>query len=49
MRQNLSRLREFRNKADYADTVFTLSSEVKIALKIAQNIMTSLSELNREN
>jgi uncharacterized protein (UPF0332 family) len=46
--ENLSRLRLFRNKADYEDRVFTLSSDVKIALKMAQNIMTSLSELNRE-
>ncbi|MCU0546237.1 MAG: HEPN domain-containing protein [Oscillatoriaceae cyanobacterium Prado104] len=47
--ENLSRLRQFRNKADYADTVFTLSIYVKTALKIAQDIMTSLSELNRES
>lgn len=46
--ENLSRLRQFRNKADYADTVFTLASDVKIALRLAQNIMTSLSQLNRE-
>lgn len=46
--ENLSRLRQFRNKADYADTVYTLARDVKIALKIAQNIMTSLNELNRE-
>lgn len=47
--ENLSRLRQMRNKADYADTIFTLSKDVKTALNLAQNIIKSLSELNQNN
>ncbi len=46
--ENLSRLRELRNKADYADTIFNLSKDLQTALKLAQNIMSVLRELNQE-
>ena len=36
--ENLSRLRELRNKADYQDTMFNLPREAKTALMLAQNI-----------
>lgn len=45
--RDLTRLRKMRNKADYEDTIFNLQTEVKKALNLAQNIMTSLSELNQ--
>lgn len=43
--ENLSRLRELRNKADYADTIFNLPKDVNYALKLAQNIMSVLNSL----
>lgn len=43
--ENLSRLRELRNKADYADTMFSLQKDVKYALKITENIISTLSDL----
>ncbi len=46
--RDLTRLRKMRNKADYEDTIFNLQTEVKKALNLAQNIMTSLTELNPE-
>ncbi|WP_449416999.1 HEPN domain-containing protein [Phormidium nigroviride] len=46
--RDLTRLRQMRNKADYADTIFNLLKDVKTALKLAQNIMTTLTELNQE-
>lgn len=46
--ENLSRLREFRNKADYADTIFNLHREVQTSLNLAQNIISALTELNSE-
>ena len=47
--ENLSRLRELRNKGDYADTILNLSKDVQTALKLAQNIMSVLRELNQES
>ena len=46
--ENLSRLRELRNKADYADTIFNLQKDVKYALKLAQNIMSALNNLKQD-
>lgn len=46
--ENLSRLRDFRNKADYADTIFNLQGDVKNALNLAQNIITTLNELTQK-
>jgi uncharacterized protein (UPF0332 family) len=45
--ENLSRLRELRNKADYEDTVFNLQNAVKNALMLAQNIILALNELTQ--
>lgn len=46
--ENLSRLRELRNKADYADTIFSLQKDVKYALKITENIISALSDLKQD-
>jgi uncharacterized protein (UPF0332 family) len=43
--ENLSRLRELRNKADYEDTMFNLPTQAKTALKLADNIIAALSNL----
>ena len=43
--ENLSRLRELRNKADYEDTLYNLQNAVKNALMLAQNIISGLNEL----
>ena len=43
--ENLSRLRELRNKADYEDTMFNLPTQAKTALMLAQNIISALSNL----
>ncbi|MEG4504299.1 HEPN domain-containing protein [Microcoleus sp. F6_B4] len=43
--ENLSRLRELRNKADYEDTMFNLQREARNALVLAQNIISALSKL----
>ena len=43
--ENLSRLRELRNKADYEDTMFNLQREARTALMLAQNIISALSNL----
>ena len=46
--ENLSRLRELRNKADYLDTMFSLQKDVKYALKITENIISALSDLKQD-
>lgn len=46
--ENLSRLRELRNKADYSDTMFSLQKDVKYALKITENIISALSDLKQD-
>ena len=43
--ENLSRLRELRNKADYEDTMFNLPTQARTALKLADNIIALLSNL----
>ncbi len=43
--ENLSRLRELRNKADYEDTMFNLPTQARTALKLADNIISALSNL----
>ena len=43
--ENLSRLRELRNKADYEDTMFNLQREARNALVLAENIISALSNL----
>jgi uncharacterized protein (UPF0332 family) len=43
--ENLSTLRELRNKADYEDTIFNLQKEARTALKLAKNIISALSKL----
>ena len=43
--ENLSRLRELRNKADYEDTFYNLQREDRTALMLAQNIISGLNEL----
>ena len=45
--ENLSRLREFRNKADYEDTMFNLQREARNALMLAENIISALSNLTQ--
>lgn len=45
--ENLSKLRELRNKADYEDTMFNLQNSVKNALMLAQNIISALNELTQ--
>jgi uncharacterized protein (UPF0332 family) len=46
--KDLTILRKLRNKADYADNIFNLSKDLQTALKLAQNIMSVLRELNQE-
>ncbi|MEG3902452.1 HEPN domain-containing protein [Microcoleus sp. B4-C5] len=43
--ENLSRLRELRNKADYEDTMFNLQREARNALMLGENIISGLNEL----
>ncbi|MEG4966273.1 HEPN domain-containing protein [Microcoleus sp. B6-A1] len=43
--ENLSRLRELRNKADYEDTMFNFKGEARNALVLAENIISALSNL----
>ncbi len=45
---DLSRLRQLRNKADYEDTIYNLEKEVKYALKLAENIIFKINELIKE-
>lgn len=45
--ENLSRLRELRNKADYEDTFYNLQREARTALMLAQNIISALNELTQ--
>ena len=45
--ENLSRLRELRNKADYEDTMFNLPTQATSALKLADNIIALLSNLTK--
>ena len=45
--ENLSRLRELRNKADYEDTFYNLQREARTALMLAQNIISGLNELTQ--
>ena len=45
--ENLSRLRDLRNKADYEDTMFNLPTQAKTALMLAQNIISALSNLTQ--
>ena len=45
--ENLSRLRELRNKADYEDTFYNLEREARTALMLAQNIISALNELTQ--
>ena len=45
--ENLSRLRELRNKADYEDTMFNLQREARNALMLAENIISALSNLTQ--
>ena len=45
--ENLSRLRELRNKADYEDTMFNLQREARNALVLAENIISALSNLTQ--
>ncbi len=47
--EKLSRLRDFRNKADYADVIFNVRRDVNNALNIAEAIMKLLNELREEN
>ena len=44
---DLNRLRNMRNKADYEDTMFNLKREARIALMLAQNIILALSKLTQ--
>ena len=45
--ENLSRLKELRNKADYEDTIFNLQKEARNALVLAENIISALSKLTQ--
>ena len=45
--ENLSRLRELRNKADYEDTMFNLPTQARTALMLADNIIALLSKLTQ--
>ncbi len=42
---DLSRLRQLRNKADYEDTIFNINQNTKFALKLAKNIINKFNEL----
>lgn len=42
---DLGRLRQFRNKSDYEDTIYKLDNEVKFSLKLAENIIYKITEL----
>ena len=43
--ENLSRLRDLRNNADYEDTMFNLPTQATTALKLAENIISALRKL----
>lgn len=45
---DLCRLRQSRNKADYEDTIYTLDKEVKLSLKLAENIIEKITELIKD-
>jgi uncharacterized protein (UPF0332 family) len=45
---DLGRLRQSRNKADYDDTIYTLEKDMKFSLKIAQNIIEKITELIKD-
>lgn len=45
---DLGRLRQLRNKADYEDNMYNLEKEVKLALKLAENIIAKIAELIEE-
>lgn len=42
---DLNRLRQFRNKADYEDIINNLQKEAKFSLKLAENIISKINEL----
>ena len=46
--KDLKSLREARNKADYEDTFMSLGSKVKLALKLAKNIIDKINVLIKE-
>jgi uncharacterized protein (UPF0332 family) len=47
--KDLGRLREYRNKSDYEDVVYSLEKEVKMSLKLAKNIISSLARLTENS
>lgn len=45
---DLGRLRQLRNKADYEDNIQNVGKEVKFALKLAKNIINKITELKKD-
>ncbi|YAF94053.1 MAG: HEPN domain-containing protein [Nodularia sp. CChRGM 3473] len=45
---DLGRLRQSRNKADYDDTIYTLEKQVNFSLKLAENIIEKITELIKD-
>ena len=46
--RDLARLRKIRNKADYADIIFSLQGESNNAFNLAQSLMTALADISQE-
>ena len=45
--ENLSKLRELRNNADFEDTMCNLPTQARTALMLAENIISALSKLTQ--
>jgi uncharacterized protein (UPF0332 family) len=45
---DLSRLRQYRNKSDYDDSIYGLEKEVQFSLKLAKNIISKIKELIKD-
>lgn len=45
--KDLGRLRLLRNKADYEDNINTLEKDTKYALKLAENVIKKVAELDQ--
>lgn len=42
---DLSKLRQYRNKSDYDDRIYSLEKEVQFSLKLAENVISKITEL----
>ena len=46
--RDLGRLRNFRNKADYEDTIFSLQKDTQMSLQLAQNTIDNINRLIKD-